>query len=52
MIADELLIGLVGELDFSVSAKGQATPGPSEIGTVKIPPLMKTVRGTMIEPGS
>ena len=48
----EFLILLAGELDFPVSAKGQATPRPSEIGTVKIPPLINTVRETMIEPGS
>ena len=52
MIAEELSIALVGELDFPVSLKGQATPGPSEIGIVKIPPLINTARGTMIEPGS
>jgi hypothetical protein len=51
MIADELLIVLVGESDFPVSAKGQATPSPAEIGTVKIPPLINTVQGTMTEPG-
>jgi hypothetical protein len=52
MMARAFLIGLVGEFDFSVSAKGKATPRPSEIGIVKIPPLTKTVRETMMEPRS
>ena len=42
MIAYELLIGLAGEFDFPVSAKGKATPRPSKIGIVKIPPPTKT----------
>jgi hypothetical protein len=52
MMARAFLSGLVGEFYFPVSAKGHATPRPSEIGIGKIPPLTKAVRETMMEPGS